>query len=523
LIKDIDHPQDIFADVCIVGAGAAGITIAREFIGTNVKVCLLEAGGLEYQADSQKLYEASTSGFERRPTTATRLRYFGGTTNLWSGACAPFLDSDMDDRPWIKYSDWPIRQSDISKYYLKTAKILDLNDDDFSLRASWRKGIPSFNADKTQLETRVFKMSPPTRFGNKFQSQLSEEKNIQVLLNSPAINFLLSEDTGSISQVVFKPKNGKIAKVTAKTVVLACGGIENPRLLLLSKSQKKRGLGNSYDQVGRYLADHIRCWPASLHTRNPEKIMLPLEMAWTGPRGASTKVNHAFGLTKKEKQNLKVAGSWVYLKLTEHQDSGYRALQHLSKSDQNVFSDLSKIATGFDEVTINLWRKFFTDRESWINPSSLELQFEFEQTPHPDNRIILINELDSLGLPKAHLNWSLREADIHTIKTTVNAVGHKLSVEGMGRIKLADWFMDSPEKWSGNVLDTSHPSGTTKMSLSPATGVTDGDCQVWGVDGLYCAGSSLFPTAGSSNPTFTIVAMALRLADHIKKRHMMHS
>ena len=244
-------------DLCIVGAGAAGITLAREFANGNLKICLLEAGRFEPPHISDDHPYAGESIGIPYSLLATRLRYFGGTTNHWGGWCRPLDKMDFRHRPFVRHSGWPIRRSDLDAYYLKAQEVCEIEPRGFTLDRLPVPGVTSegfFHNFDTDFTTKIFRFSPPTKFGLRYRKQLEHSRSVTAIFHSNAVEIEISQ--GRISGMSVRAQ-GKSFRIRAGAYVLAQGVIENARLLLHSNRHQKRGIGNEHDLVGRFFADHI--------------------------------------------------------------------------------------------------------------------------------------------------------------------------------------------------------------------------------------------------------------------------
>jgi choline dehydrogenase-like flavoprotein len=151
-------------------------------------------------------------------------------------------------------------------------------------------------------------------------------------------------------------------------------------------------------------------------------------------------------------------------------------------------------------------------------PKTIRLQCRAEQYPEPDSRITLSDQLDALGLRKACIDWHLSELERKTARRMVETVGAEFERLNLGKLELSDWMRPEIEDWRSWVKEGNHHSGATRMADDPRQGVVDRNCRVHGIENLYISSSSVFPTTGTANPTFTIIALAIRLADHLKQK-----
>jgi choline dehydrogenase-like flavoprotein len=270
-LRDFPRGTTINADICLIGAGAAGITIAKELAGTKLQVCLVEGGGLQYEyPESQALYRGNSVGV---PVSLDggRLRYFGGSTNHWGGRCAPLDAIDFQRRDWIPHSGWPIDRTDLDPYYARACEIAGftsawLSDED---TLSYLKVVPpAINPQwlKPFLwhYAPAMKDSPVWKWANAYGGILKASPNIRTLLHANFAAFATAEDRRRVRSLTVASSSGVSATIFAKTFVLCCGGIENARLLLLGADQNGGGFGNKNDLVGRFFMQHPR-GPAGLN------------------------------------------------------------------------------------------------------------------------------------------------------------------------------------------------------------------------------------------------------------------
>jgi len=506
--------KEIDADLCIVGAGAAGITLARAFIGTEIRVCVLESGGFEFEPKIQELYNGEDAGF-REPygLAGSRLRYFGGTTNHWTGRCAPLGKLDFEVRPWLPHSGWPIRKQDLDPYYEVAQTLCEVGPyrydlSDFPERF---RQAPPFDGHK--VLTRLWRLSPPTRFGVKYRHELEQAGNVRVYLHANVTELEASRDTSRVNAARLRTLDGVTGRVSAKYFVLACGGIENARILLLSNRMASRGLGNGYDLVGRFYMDHPKFEGAAIAHVEDDKPFKALLGNFRKDNVKLETILCASEESQKREQTLNWAtqfslapesGEWAAA-LRDIRDSWRvgRWPDDFSNKVWSVISDLDSAAKG-------LYRRF--------GHRPLNILARLEPAPDPNNRITLTQERDALGQNKIRRYWRLAMPEKRTIRGAMRVIGEELGRLGLGRVKLADWLLRDDDEWPDNLSGGPHHIGTTRMASNPRKGVVDATCRVYGTDNLYIAGSSVFPTTGYAHPTLTIVALALRLVEQLKQR-----
>jgi len=540
---DSSTASDFDADLCIVGAGAAGIAMARHFIGTRISVCLIEGGGANGEEQSQALYEGLSIGPLPFDAGTSRMRVFGGSCNLWGGGCIPLSSHDLAERDWVPHSGWPIAYGELKPYYERAQAYCQIEAHyltDGAFLTPLARAPLLFDADK--LVNQVFARSP-ILFGEAYRNELKKAANITVVLHANLLELRASANGASVRHARIGTVHGRKGVVRAKHYVLACGGIENARMLLLSTSMLPRGLGNEHDLVGRYFMDHPCGSMGTVITDTPERLTRPYDrhlgkslspaLPEIGLSHAFQKAQrilngrvHPFAVEGPVPPGIRSLRDFRAALRPPAQDENAllearlcAALRNAPANDEDVSARNDHIAMlalrvglGSTDIVKAFLRKLRNKpvvRSNWV-----ELMGYFEQAPNPDSRITLAHECDALGLPKACVDWRLTALDRHTYRTAAALFGTELARACGGTYQPAEWLSD--DNTIAQVHTTAHHIGTTRMSSDPRRGVVNTQCRVHGVDNLHIAGSSVFPTGGWAFPTLTVVALALRLADQLR-------
>ncbi len=499
------------ADLCIIGSGAAGLLLALEFVSSNLDIVILEGGAAHPNDEAQALYEGEVVNESFRGLTAGRAREFGGTTRLWGGQCVKLDPIDFAHRPWVPMSGWPIPHQSLEPYYDRAKSRLEVAPVEFD-EDPWRRfRLPplAFDHDEVRPIHGVFMRR--AKLGGRHRATLAAATNIKVLLEANVTAIGTNEQGTEVSEVTFRGLSGRSGRVRARRVVLCAGGIENARLLLLSN------LGNTKDQVGRYLQDHPCGRTAHIVTDRPRPLQDHFNMLYG--RGAFLLPKLALSeASQRAERTLNCVGRLSY----EYESgSGMKALRDLvvdvfqRRWPDDLNAKLLSVARAAPRMVPDAWRVARHGLSPAPRPSRIWLETFSEQTPNPASRVTLSDQRDVLGLRRVRIDWRLDELTGHTLRVFTAKVGTEFARLGLGSLETAAW-LDEPVPQYPDVMDSYHPAGTTRMSDRPSNGVVDTNCQVFGVQGLYVAGSSVFPTSGAANPTLTIAALALRLADHLK-------
>jgi choline dehydrogenase-like flavoprotein len=513
------------ADLCVIGAGAAGIAIALQFADLRHDVVLLESGGLARDAKTQSLYAGDNVGLPYAQLDECRSRFLGGSTNCWLGWCRPLDPIDFEPRPWMSSDGWPIRREELISAYEAAQKLLLLGPFDYK-RRTWesrrKHGATFLQFDQTVIEDSVNQISPPARFGRLFRSKLEAAKNIRALLHATVTELVSGAHANSIEEVhVARPDRPKLV-VVPKLVVLATGGIENARLLLASDRTFANGVGNAHGLVGRYFMDHPRVCSSRVRLSDAKaRRLYDHSFALVRQRiGLSHRaITMHFTPTEQQQRARQLPNSRTYLVAQSFCSlsalraavSGLVRRNGRRPGYRSWGSDLMEaarrlpagLAAGFD---------FIAPDRGWGREFYLETVFE--PVANPSSRVALVAERDRLGMRKVSLDWRLSDTDHANYRRTVELVLGQLVAQGI--IEPIAVASETQALWPEHIQWCWHHMGTTRMHRDPTRGVVDADCRVHGLHNLFIAGSSVFPTPGSDTPTLTIVAMALRLAWHLR-------
>jgi choline dehydrogenase-like flavoprotein len=543
--RSTDRGATIEADVCIIGGGAAGISVALELLDTGLRVVLLEAGGTAEDGADQALYQGEVADASlHSPLDKYRQRRFGGSTTIWGGRCVPLDPIDFQAREWIPNSGWPISYHEVAQYYPRANTICEAGSCSYDAEESVPGGMRPIvrNFDPTDFTTSTIeRFSCPTDFGRRYRQQLASSATSRVLLHANCTRLVASADGTRIETAEVRTLDGNCFNVSATQFVLATGALEVVRLLLASDDVHTAGIGNAHGLVGRYYMSHIAGTLGSL------RIDRPADDIWQGYDRAEDGVycRRRIALKDSAQRRDKLGNvvfrlhhpripnprhrtgalsaiflarrliSYEYAKRLETQEplTASLWLQHVA----NVGTDAFR-TTGFllhwlrDRVLAK--RKFPT---VIIRPRTnlFSLDFNAEQVPNWHSHVRLADRIDSLGMRQLHVDWRYAEADVRTVATAFQLLQRDISVAGIGDLSLEPDEADIDAVIRRDGAYGGHHIGTARMGLDPTEGVVDGNCRVFGLHNLYIASSAVFPTSGQANPTLTIVALAVRLARHI--------
>lgn len=526
--RTMDSSGKLAADVCIIGAGAAGITLATRLASTFKNICLIESGGFEADEATQALCSLNSTGYPQRPDFMSRARYFGGSCNLWAGRNMALNPLDFATRDWVPHSGWPIGYDDLARYYPEAARVLRIPQF-AALTGPWlQRNLTAAEKrlldDETVAATFSVWGKTSMRFGASYRAELERSAVIKVLLHASVTQLHLNEGGSAVECLEAACLGGPRFKVRAARFILACGGMENARLLLASDGRNPAGIGNEHSLVGRFFMDHPRAVFGKVHFGPRSSLRL-----MRGRPLRDGKLQLGIGLSERAQREHRLLNHYVTF---EAENSSYTQSQYqsfvqtmqvllkrgrtgsrwrLTRQNLSSLPEMIYLLSPKELMPHPLYRLYVAARDAMPSrpaPRTYVAVYFCEQPPDPDSRVTLSDEKDALGMRRLVLNWKIGDSIVDGMRKMQDILATRLHGTGLGR-----WEKSTAEV---KFTDASHHMGTTRMSADSRTGVVDRNCTVFGVRNLHVAGSSVFPTAGHANPTLSIVALCLRLADHLK-------
>lgn len=544
--RNVPAGASLKADVCIVGAGAAGITMALSLRHRGLRVLLLESGGEADEEATQALYAGEVADEAlHSPPDKYRKRVFGGSTTIWGGRSMPFDPIDFEARDYMPHSGWPITFNDLAPYYPKANSLVEVGAFDYSARSALpdappvMKGYQSDAVPCDQLE----RFSCPTNFARRYRHRLQEATHIEVLLHANVVHIQLTSEGHAVEHLVCKTLDGKQFTASACQYVLATGGIEVARLLLASRDVNPQGVGNEHDQVGRYYMCHI--------AGNVGKVVL---------KGSPDAVHHGydvsaegvycrrrFSVPASKQRELGIGNVVARLHFPTITDPAHRngVLSGLFLAKNLISYEYGKRLQSKERDSIGRYARHLLNVATdpwhtagfllhWIRYRTLaerkfpsvvlknktnlfSLDVHGEQAPNPHSRITLSDQKDALGMPCSRIDWRYSEIDITSVDKTLTLLGGELARQGLGELSYDPASLASDLTMYGAY--GGHHIGTARMGSDKRHSVVDANCKLHGVANLYVASAAVFTTSSQANPTLTIVALALRLADHLRSLH----
>ncbi len=529
--SSIESDAQIACDICIVGAGAAGVTIARRLSESKLSVLLIESGGFEPDVTTQRLYRGKNVGHPYYEIDACRSRYFGGSTNRWGGWLRPLDAVDFARHDWLEWSGWPIAENDLRPYYDHAAHLLGLSQPSFDVerwQARLDKPLP---LDGTNFHNSIFQYKA-LNFGETYRDNLVNASNVSVMLHANLTNIGLAEASDRVETLYISTLTGRRFTIHPRNVVLATGGIENARILLASNRSRPAGIGNENDLVGRFFMEHLHVAAGHLVTSCSANnnfyqrtrldnlrvggVISPNPDALDRHQLLTTSITLEDASYTVGPQRMSAPSAFNYELLRLYGRAKRGSLKPLTES-----AKLAAVNIANASRRLRTWKKSRSARSRvnllQVTSHIRSLYFRSAQAPDPTSRVMLSNQQDALGVPEVLLDWRVKARDLASIERWINILSDDVESRNLGLV------IPPLEGWHSEVVGGPHHMGTTRMSNDPKRGVVDANCRVHSVDNLYVVGSSVFATGGYANPTFTIVALALRLADHLVNLHHVSS
>lgn len=517
-IDNTDDPR-LHCDVCIVGGGAVGLALAATLADSGVTVLVLEGGGTRIETESQDLHRVESVGRPFDYMESGRYRVVGGTTTFWGGQVYPFDRLILDGRPWLAQEPWPVPPQEMQDWYDRTYHLLGLGDailDDGDVWKAIKLNLPDFAPELQMVVTRWVRQR---NFARLFGSHLRRASGPHVLAHANVTALGLDPGRQRIARAVVRSLRGRQAEITAGRFVLANGTLEIARLLLHPLADGSRAPWADSPWLGTPLMDHLDCIAADVHILDQARFHDLFDNAYCNGYKYFPKLRLAPG-TQKSENLVDIAAQFHYrTRMTEHINYLKMFLGSIGESSADVrFSELAKHVRALAVAAWPLARRYIRDRRSFKpRDSEVSLALYSEQLPAPGSRIMLADTRDGTGMRRIRVDWRIDGRELRSMQRFAQIIRDDLGRLGLARVEIAPALEAGSPSFLDNVHDAVHQMGTARMGRDRSDGVVDSDLRVFDTDNLYVAGAATFAGAGFANPTFTAIALALRLADHLAR------
>lgn len=479
MIKSFEEiNNNAFYDIIVVGSGAAGISLSLEFNKSNIKVALIEAGNLDYSEENQALLKVQSRGpLKHAPLDRYRIRQFGGTTNIWGAGIVKYDELDFIARQEIKIDGWPYKIEKIEKYYRRARRYVGLDDTEFTVNSRKNSIYPGIAKSNRIEERNLLRNKRGVNFNKIYLNEYKKSDNITLYINSILTNIIMKGS--SVQGIEISNLSNTKKYIKGGKIILCCGGVENTRLLLNFNRKNNTNIGNSQNALGRYYSTHINLYNGLLltqHNLNNDYI----------------DINNLIHEKKFISFNQKFSLENKFLNSKTHLD-----LKVLNSKTPLLTEEISQLLSGRNK-----------------NSFAFELNSQFEQSPCYTSRIELTDEKDKTDLYKAEVYYDINDSDIDIYNKMYHNFGLAFGALNIGRL----YFNNVRDIIYKELIGFSHHIGTTRIETKSYGGSVNEELNVINTDNLYCLSSSCFPTTSHANPTYTIIALGIKLADYLKAK-----
>lgn len=513
-------------DICIVGAGAAGLALAAELMNGPARVLLVESGRHEPDSYGENLNQLECIGVRHDGWREGRVRSLGGTTRAWGGQLVPLRTSELEPRPWVPNSGWPLTLDELQQYYRRAEQLLRIEGPPYDEAVWSRLGMepPAFNAQEFRVRFSQWAALGRRNFAVLWRRELERSRQVSVLIDATAVCLSCTPGGEHCQRLEISSRLGRRASIRARSFVIACGAIETARLLLASPLGNGGTVANGSGLVGRFFQDHVSYVAGEVEPVSRRLVQHVFDPRYVGSTMYSLKLEPTDSAMQRE--------GWLnvmaHIAFQIPEALGWMELRRILRSLQAGRLELPSrdesiaILRGGAELTRLVLTRYVARRRRSPGSGSIRLLVDSEQAPDGASRVLLDDRVDELGMPRARLDWRVGDLERRTLTEFAKRIAAEFDRVGLGKIRLAGAPDFDRRDEPGAARDIFHHMGTARMSPNPRTGVTRPDLRCHDVDNLFLAGAAVFPAGGIANPTFTALALSIRLADHLKALHVSH-
>jgi choline dehydrogenase-like flavoprotein len=552
--RSLPDGENITCNLCIVGAGPIGLSLANALSGPGRDVVLVESGRETRSQEIEDLSGGETRGNKYAPLTMYRRRVLGGASTIWGGRCVPYDPIDFEKRGHPAYGGWPFDHETITPYYAKAMDLADAGEPNFDAQKNLPHAAPLIEGFRSNVVETVNleRFSLPTNFWKKLGPELKSRVGLRILTDATCTKLHMNSTGKLVTKAKLQGLDGKVWSVKAQRFIIAAGGIETYRILATSTDVYPNGIGNTHDVLGRYFMSHIEGNFATLQLTPPKR---PVHWGFDisndgiymrrrfqiskdvqrreGLHNTIVRLHHPNAVNPDHRNGILssmfLAKNFILpeyrnkITMVERSASAesYSGPSFWAQHLRNLALDAPQIA--FFAIDWIRKRHLATRRIPYVvlrsSVGRYPLDFNAEQEPHKDSRLQLSNQFDRFGVRHALVNWSMTQSDVWSVARTLEILKAEFEASGVGTILFPDGkLIDTVEREA--VPIGGHHIGMARMHESPHFGVVNADLRVHGVGNLYLASTAVLPTSSHANPTLMTLCLALRLADHLKSEEI---
>ena len=526
-------------NICIIGSGPIGIVTALELARQGQAVTVLESGAHMASVEASRHSRAEIVGTPKHADMMVAVqRSLGGTSNLWGAGCVPLDPIDFERRPGLTDASWPLEYRDFARYFADACRYANCGPPVFEDEPP---GVAV--GDRAFRCSNLIRFADPSSFRIAHEAEIMRSRRIALHLDATVTGMEFAAD-GRIASVTVRRRTGEVASVKAKVFIVACGGIETARLLLGVQRTASGRFGGLDGPLGRHYMGHLSGEIAQMRLSSGT-----LDAGFDFFRGAHGRYARRRIIASDDvqrRENLTNISFWPFMppfRDAAHRSAvlslAYLALsmpavgrrlvsEHLRERNSTpraaVAPHLGNLVTGLPELLRFMPRfvhgRFLADtRLPGLHVRNAGrrygVHYHAEHLPHPDSRITLSDQHDELDMPRARIDMRVSDADVLPIIRTHQLLRDWAARTGLGQLEWLCEEHDMAARVLAQAPDGVHQIGTARMGANERAGVVDGDCRVFGSSNLFVAGSAVFPTSGQANPTFSAIALAVRLARYV--------
>ena len=524
-LKQIDNDEiTVTAQVCIVGAGTSGIFLAQELSRFGIQSVLLELGDRSISRPSEIDEQCLQEGILYKGAEQGRGFGLGGTSALWGGQMIPLSPSDLEERPHLSLSAWPISYSELCPYFLQVKERLGLKiiDKEKAFNQKYFSDLSHFG-DNFDLRISDWIPFKKRNFSQASAYTLDNDPRIEVWLNSVVTKLEVDDALGKkkIRFIEAKSSNSKTLKVQAQYIVICSGALESTRLILLL-DESSNGLVTSLGSpVGRYFSDHLSITGGNIKCQQWHSYNAQIAPVFHGGLMRSPRLE----LSRHAQKKYNLTSAFIHFTFITSGNTGFDFIRNLLRKQQG-----EKIKSNFSSIPINqiiqdtfsiaLWRGIY--QRLWIpRQADFFLQIDIEQLPNWNSKISLSNnQLDSFGRKKLIIDWRINPDDIRAFNTIANLAKESWEASCLKNFADLELVLNPNPDNLESIYDVYHPTGSLRMGSSPQNSVVDSNLKLWALENCFISSTAVFPTAGSANPGLTHLALTARLAQHIYRQFL---